>query len=187
MSTELLQNNFERTDEELLLLSVSHPSYFSHIVDRYQKLFLRKATKVLGNRADAEDVVQDTFIKIYKNAEKFQSRDEATFKSWGYAILINTCFSYLKKRKREMYFVEKLESEDLILLAGTQDEFESKLDLDRFVSIVQKIPSMLGRMLTLGVLEGKDYDDIAKLEGVSVGVVRTRVHRAKKEFKKAIS
>jgi RNA polymerase sigma factor (sigma-70 family) len=62
--------------------------------------------------------------------------------------------------------------------------YEQKLDTDYVLSLISKLPVMLGRVLRLYSVEGKSQKDIAKIEGISLGAVRARVHRAKKELKK---
>src|SRR4051812_3634121 len=88
-------------DEDVLYRSVEYPGAFGVLVDRYQKEFLRKVQRIVRNKDDAEDVVQDAFVKIYKNAHTFEVQEGAQFSSWAYKILLNTCFTFCKKRKRE--------------------------------------------------------------------------------------
>ncbi|MBX4197934.1 RNA polymerase sigma factor [Candidatus Parcubacteria bacterium] len=177
-----METHKEKSDSELLALSVNHPSAFGILVDRYQKEFLRKVTFILKNKEEAEDIVQDAFVKIYTHASKFKVQEGATFKSWGYKILLNTCYTYCKKKKREQQFREYIEIDaDLVF---SENEFEKKFDLDQTLSIISKIPVALARMLTLTLLEGKTYEDIAEIENLTPGAVRTRMHRAKREFEK---
>lgn len=179
-----LQELQNKTDAEILVIAIESPSVFKVLVDRYQKDFLRKIQSMLRNREEAEDIVQDTFVKIYVNAKKYRVEHGATFKSWAYKILLNTCYTHLKKRKREREIYE-FQDPDILELAAAESGEEKRLDLDEFMSIVSKVPVMLGRMLTLQVLDGKTNEDIARIEEVSEGTVRTRLHRAKQEFRKA--
>jgi RNA polymerase sigma-70 factor, ECF subfamily len=175
----------QKSDSELLALSVNHPSAFGILVDRYQKEFLRKITFILKSREEAEDVVQDAFVKIYMNASKFQVQEGATFKSWAYRILLNTCYTYCAKRKRDKQFLEYVEHDADLVFA--ENEFEKKFDLDQIMSVISKLPVALARMLTLTLLEGKTYEDIALVEKMTPGAVRTRIHRAKREFEKIVN
>src|SRR3989344_9227290 len=101
----------EYKDEELLTRSLGNPAYFKLIVEKYQAPFLRTALRVVKNREDAEDVVQDAMVRIYRNAEKFKTVEGATFKSWAYRILINTSINVYNKRKRERVAVVSVDSE----------------------------------------------------------------------------
>ncbi|MBI2475670.1 MAG: RNA polymerase sigma factor [Candidatus Taylorbacteria bacterium] len=176
-----------RSDEEILAVSVKNPDIFSVLVDRYQEAFLRKANYIIKNDPEtARDVVQDTFVKIYLNAARFQVQEGATFKSWGYKILINTCFTKYKKLKGEQVFLSDLDPEIQELVPSKYDlnSFEQKLDTDYVLSLISKLPVILGRVLRLYSVEGKAQKEIAKMEGISLGAVRARIHRAKKEIKK---
>ena len=101
----------EKSDEEVLELSIEQPNLFAVLIDRYQEAFLRKAGSVIRNKEDAEDIVQETFTKIYLYAAKFQVQEGASFKSWGYKILMNTSFTHYKKRKRHLGATADLDPE----------------------------------------------------------------------------
>jgi RNA polymerase sigma-70 factor, ECF subfamily len=175
----------EKSDEEILALSVKHPSFFSVILDRYQEAFLRKAEFVLRNREDAEDIVQETFSKIYLHANKFKVRDGASFKSWGYKILLNTSFTRYKKMKRHSGAVFNPDPEWYEAMSDTKTkQFEKEELKDYVISVLSRMPDNLSRVLKLHFIEGRPQEEIARIEGVSVGAIKTRVHRAKKEFKK---
>jgi RNA polymerase sigma-70 factor (ECF subfamily) len=178
------QNITEKTDAELLALSLEHPVYFEIIVNKYRDDFLRKITFMLKSKTEAEDVVQDTFVKIYIHAAKFKVQENASFKSWAYKILINTCYTYCQKRKKERIFVNNLDSDILDESGSLDPAFAKMIDKDRFLSVVTKLPNTFARILRLGVIEGKSQEEIAEAEQISVGAVRTRMHRAKNEFEK---
>ncbi|MBU6390002.1 RNA polymerase sigma factor [Patescibacteria group bacterium] len=176
----------DKSDEELLALSVTDPNVFSVLVDRYQEAFTRKAGRIVSDGETVRDIVQEVFVKIYLNAAKFQIKEGASFKSWGYKILINACFTKYKKLKDERAFLYDLDSEfqELVPSHSEQILHEQKLDSDYVLSLISKLPVILGRVLRLYSVEGKVQKEIAKIEGISLGAVRARIHRAKKELKK---
>ena len=169
------------SDNELLFLSLQNPKVFGQIVDRYQRAFISKAKSIIGNEEDAQDVVQETFTKIYLHAGKFERRAGATFNSWAYKILLNTCFSHHKKYQKEK---RDLSYDDSIELR--EEEYEEESKMDKFILTLSKIPEGAARLLRMMVVEGKSHKDISEIEGVSEGAVRVRVHRAKETFKKAL-
>lgn len=175
-----------KSDSELLALSRTSPAVFGILVSRYQKEFIRKAYRVVRDMDEAQDIVQDVFIRIYKYAHKFKHQEGASFKSWAYTILTNTCYTYCNKKKRRQDFISRADDDMLEMFTAGMGEFESKLDLNQIMVAIGKIPAMLGRMLTLS-LAGKTQEEIAVLEGVPVGTVRTRLHRAKKEVRKIVN
>jgi RNA polymerase sigma-70 factor (ECF subfamily) len=176
----------QKSDSEVLDASLIDPSCFEILVHRYQKEFLRKAVRILRNNDEAEDVVQDTFVRMYKYAHKFKHQEGATFKSWAYTILTNTCFTYCKKNKRRSDFISRADDDMLEMYSVGMGDFETMLDMNQITVAISKIPTLLGRMVTLA-LAGKSQEEIAFLERVPVGTVRTRLHRAKKEIHKVIS
>ncbi len=175
----------EKSDEEILALCVKQPYLFGIILDRYQDAFIRKAEGVLHSREDAEDIVQETFTKIYMNAAKFQIQEGASFKSWGYKILLNTAFTRYQKMKKHRGAVFNPEPEWYEVMPDLKTkQFEKEELKDYVISVLSRMPDHLGKVLHLHFIEGRPQEEIAKIEGVSVGAIKTRVHRAKKEFKK---
>ncbi len=171
-------------DEELLRLSIESPSVFGVLVERYQAPFLRKAYRVLRNQEDAEDVVQEAFTKIYVNAARFQSQEGATFGSWGYKILLNTCYTFHQKRKRISGKRVYMEDELFYNLSEKKDE-EKEMELgDLVATLLSQLPKNLHRVLHLHFIMGYKQQEIADMEGETVGAIKTRVFRAKQELKK---
>ncbi len=175
----------ERSDEELLALSITHPSYFALLVRKYEAAFLRKAVSIVRDEEDATDVVQEAFTKIYLNAKKFKTVEGAQFSSWAYRILINTALTQYQKRKRRGAVTAQLDDEIWQLIPDKNlRQFEKKEFIDEVASVLSRMPAPLARALNLFFLEGKTQEEIAQEEGLTVGAIKTRVHRAKKEFKK---
>lgn len=176
------------SDEELLKESFDDPKKFEALIDRYEDAFLRKAYYILGNKESAEDAVQDAFVKIYKNARRFKPQPGAGFKSWGYRILVNTCFTAYKKAKRAGVFLADLDPEfqELVADRGEKEEAEDRLNRDEVNSFLAKLPESLSGVMRLHFIEGKPHADVAKAVGISEGAVRARVHRAKQELRALI-
>ncbi len=173
------------SDERVLTASVKHPSLFALLVRKYEEAFLRKAISIVREREAAEDVVQEAFTKIYLNAKKFKVVEGAQFSSWGYRILINTALTHYARRKRRSGAEFGLDEEIWALIPDKNlRQFEKKELQDLVASVLSRMPEPMSRALSLFFIEGKTQEEIAKTEGLSVGAVKTRVHRAKKEFKK---
>ena len=171
-------------DEELLRLSIKRPSVFEVLVFRYQVPFLRKARSVLRNNEDAEDSVQETFTKIYMNAGRFEPQEGASFSSWGYKILLNTCYTLHQKRKRTTGKRTYLEDEVLYNLGDKIDEGKNAELRDLVASLLSNLPKHMSRVLHLHFILGYKEQEIAEMEGETLGAVKTRVFRAKRELKK---
>ena len=172
----------EERDEHILRASLKRPVLYEILVDRYQEAFVRKVRSIIGMREEVDDIVQEAFVKIYLNAKRFEVREGASFKSWAYKILLNTTFTHYQKLKKDDGAVLKVEQE---LYESFRDPAVPTRETDDFItSILCRMPKHLGRVLKLHFLDGMPQKEIAALEGVSVSAVKTRIHRAKKEFKK---
>lgn len=182
-STEELKN---ASDEEILRLSQTNPDVFAELVSRYEDAFLRKAKSILYSREDAEEVVQDAFTRIYVYAGKFKSQEGAVFSSWAYTILTRLAFTRYQKLKKKRLVTSEMDPE-LYEKVADEGSFLEDLSVRSEVLIaLSRIPETAARVLRLQFIEGKTQEEIAKLEGSSVAAIKTRVHRAKKEFKKAL-
>lgn len=174
----------ERSDEELLALSLTEPSYFAALVDKYEDAFLRKAERILGEREAAEDAVQEAFTKIYLYANRFKKQEGASFSSWAYRIVINTALTKYQKRKRDRGITVELDPEIYESLPDGVDTKGERELRDEIASVLVRMPAPLARALTSHFLEDKPHEVAAKEAGLTEGAVKTRVHRAKKEFRR---
>src|SRR3990167_5396737 len=115
-----LENNSK--DEEILAASLEKPALFRILVDRYQDAFVRKALGIVRQKEEAEDIVQETFVKIYFNGQKFKKYDGIEFKSWAYKILVNTAISRYRKISKKW----QAESADPLDLELASDNFSTQ-------------------------------------------------------------
>jgi len=171
------------SDEEILAYSLDNPSAFEILLNRYEAAFLRKARTVVITQENAEDVVQEVFVKIYRNGYRFKTVEGASFKSWAYKILMNTSFTHYKKIKNNRDRTIVLETEIYENIADETMDSERTLTKDYVSSILKQMPEHLASVLRMHIIEGLPQKEIAEKEGVSVGAIKTRVHRAKHAFK----
>ncbi len=183
----LLNESAEMSDEQVLLASRRESELFALLVDRYEAAFMRKARSILYSQEDAEEVVQDAFTRIYVYADRFKPQEGASFSSWGYAILIRLAFTRYQKLKKLRGRTMDLEPEAYERLPD-ESTFVEDLSLRNEVLVaLSRIPESASRILKLQFLEGKTQEEIAASEGASISAVKTRVHRAKKLFKEAMT
>ena len=181
-------------DEEVLAISLVSPSAFEILVDRYQSAFLRKAGGIVKREDDAQDTVQETFVKIYLNAKKFKKEKAGdSFKNWAYKILVNCAISRYGKLKKELLVLKPLDMGDsgekvfnLSADYAARENLETKIDNKNFVSeILGKLPNAFSAVLKKYFFGGKSHKEIAAEDGISVVAAKIRLFRAKKAFKKA--
>lgn len=182
---DYLSDEREMPDEEVLALSLKHPSLFAMLVRKYEAPFLRKAMGIIKDAQEAEDIVQEAFTKIYLNAGKFKKQEGAQFSSWGYRIVVNTALTHYAKKKKSREREVELDEEIWALIPDRNlKQFEKKELSDLVASVLVRMPEPLAKALSGFFIEGKRHEEIAAEQGLTVGAVKTRVHRAKQEFKR---
>ncbi len=176
-----MENLSTLSDEALLELSMRSPSAFTELINRYQRQFLSRAQSVTGSRDTAEDVVQDTFVRIYRFAPKFKG-EEGNFRSWSLTILMNVARTHYRKAAKERGHLaplnpdhyESLKDDTILERGGVEDTAK-----DTIRKALKRAPEEVAHILELAFIEDLPYKDIAERLGLSVAAVKTRVHRAK--------
>ncbi|MEK7098917.1 MAG: RNA polymerase sigma factor [Patescibacteria group bacterium] len=172
-------------DEEILVAALYEPAMFEMLTERYQEPLMRAALRVVRNREEAEDIVQEAFVKMYRNAEKFQKLEGIEFKSWAYKVTINTAITHYRRLKRGEFAVEDpgIYQEPGGEFMDTRISFSA--DAKQAVArALDKMPGHLGSVLRRYYLEDKSYRTVAKEENISIPTLKMRLFRAKKLFRK---
>lgn len=190
MTDFLSDDNKNFPDEEILRRSIANPALFSNLVEKYQIPFLRKAQGIVHQKEAAEDIVQETFTKMYLNAGKFKKQEGIEFKSWAWRILVNTSLTHYRKLKKTFGDVSYL---DEILTEDPENEeelgipIENNLDKDDRLGLVKEAIEMLPResadLVKAHYIEDRPYEEIAKKHGISIGALKMKLFRARKVLK----
>lgn len=172
-------------DEEILKASQDEPALFEMLVERYRQPLMRAALRVVKGREEAEDIVQEAFVKIYKNAHQFQKLDGIEFKSWAYKVAINTAITHYRKLKRG----EFLSEDPSVFEKPSEEQFDSHLHeradaKNTIAEILMKVPEHLRSVLEAYYFEDKSYQTIANEHDISIPTLKMRLFRAKRIFKK---
>jgi RNA polymerase sigma-70 factor (ECF subfamily) len=142
---------------------------YAALVDRYYDRCARYAIRMLGNRDDAEDALQATFLRAYRALNRYQERDR--FSAWLYRILVNQCRSVAARRAhRDRVFVRE---EALLLNAPDRTPNWSGEDEE----FVQRVP-LLREAFLLKYIDEMSYEEMSALTGVGVSALKMRVKRA---------
>lgn len=177
----------ELTDEEVLKASAANPALFSLLVDRYQGPLLRAAMGIVRQREEAEDIVQESFTKMYLHAGKFEHQENASFKSWAYRIVINNAISHYRKIRRAREETVPLDPELYENLPG-KENFREREDARILAEqLLAEIPEDMRRAVEMFYFEGKSYQIIAEEEKVPLSTLKMRLFRAKKILKNIIN
>jgi RNA polymerase sigma factor (sigma-70 family) len=169
------------SDEEILKLSYSKPSYFGEIYDRHSKRFMAIAKKTLRSGDDAEDVVQEAFVKIYKYGKKF-SASNGKFRPWANTILKNCLADQINKYKN----VTVEMSEEIENTAADWNQYDYNYgNTGYYQFVLGKIDKAAAEIINLRYNLGKSFKEIAKILNIKNSTARVRVHRSKKMFMEA--
>ncbi len=179
-----------KTDSELVILTLKHEDYFLYLMQRYEGKLMRYIYRITGlGREDIEDVLQEVFLKIYRNLNDFDT--DLKFSSWAYRITHNEAINYSKKRKGKETLSLETDNEDIISLIEVLEsdvnvsEEVAKKDLGEKVrAVLFNLPVKYRDVLVLRFLEDKDYSEISDILKKPMGTVATLINRAKEQFKK---
>jgi len=177
-------NSYEdKTDVELVGLSLANPDYFLGLIKRYEEKLLRYVIRISKfNREDAEDVLQEVFIKTYYNLNGFDK--ELQFSSWIYRIAHNETVSAIRKKVIRPSI--SLEVEDLVKFGDSFDmtkDIDKTLDREIIDKALSKLDEKYREVLVLRFLDEKDYIEIADILKKPVSTVGNLILRGKKLFK----
>lgn len=147
---------------------------YAALVDRYYDRCARFAVRMLGNRDDAEDALQVTFVRAYRALDRYQERDR--FSAWLYRILVNQCRSIAARRAhREKVFVRE---EALLLNAPDRSTSWSGEDEEFVQRVLSELDPLLREAFLLKYIEEMSYEEMSTLTGVGVSALKMRVKRA---------
>ena len=178
----------EREIDQLLVERVQRgdKKAFELLVIKYQRKLMRLVSRLVRDQAEAEDVVQEAFIKAYRALPQF--RGDSAFYTWLYRIGINTAKNYLVTQGRRAPTSTESNSEE----AETFDDGEQLRDINTPESLLatkqiaqtvnvamEALPDELRTAITLREIEGLSYDEIAEAMGCPIGTVRSRIFRAR--------
>lgn len=171
----------DRNDDTYYIDKVlnGEPNYFSFIVEKYQDIVFSIALKVLKNREDAEEMAQESFIKVYKSLHTFKGT--AKFSTWLYRITYNNCISEVRKKKRYFVSTDDVEiSHDVeeLNLDGIPEENRAK-----YIKVaLEKLPEDEYTLILLYYFEDQSIDEISKVTKLSASNAKVKLHRARKKL-----
>lgn len=152
---------------------------FRILYDRYANYALRTAYAITRSRSDAADVVQETFIKVYRNIDTFDLNK--AFKPWFYRILINESRRFLKKNSRESVTT----SSDVLLdyLHQSQNEMKSYENLN---IALEYLPENTRTLLILKYLNAFTEKEIADMLELNLSTVKSRLYKARNDLRASL-
>ncbi len=149
------------------------------LYNQYSKAMYNLAYRILNNREDAEDLLQEVFVECFRNIESF--RFESTFGAWLKKILINKCINHIRKKKIELILTDTLPA------VMEEEEAETIYDTSKIFKCIELLPDGYRIILTLYLLEGYDHSEISQILGISESTSKSQYSRAKGKLRNMIS
>jgi RNA polymerase sigma-70 factor (ECF subfamily) len=189
-----MNRNELKTEISLKALQAGDRSEFARFVDAFSPQVYRLALRILGNPQDAEDVLQNTFMKVLQAIGDFEGR--ASLSTWLYRIAVNEALMLLRRHKPVVQLAMEYEEDNLDLQLPTQftdwcclpeEELlstESKAFLDQ---AVQRLPEKLRVVFILRDMEGLSIRETGQALGLSDTAVKTRLLRARLNLREQLS
>jgi len=155
------------------------------VYNRYQQAMYNTALRIVKNTAEAEDVMQESFITAFSKLNSL--KDNATFGSWLKRIVINNSVSQYHKSKRFVHisdeeFKEEAEEDSYSIYS----EDYTNIKANRVLNCMEKLNTNYSQILTLHFIEGFDYEEICEILQISYANCRTLISRAKESLRKKL-
>ena len=171
------------------------PRAFAEIVKRYDKRLLNFVYRTVGDRERAEDLVQETFVRVYRHLHRFDQTKK--FSTWIYTIAGNLAKNELRNRSRNPMVLfqtivknwdadfRPLEWEDT--RTKPDDLYRKRFVREKVEEAVAELPEHHRTVFVLRELQGKTYEEIAEITGCNLGTVKSRLNRARNNFARIIA
>ena len=176
---------YNTEDINLSELEIEKQKKFENETVPHQDALYNYALKIARNADDAQDLLQETYYKAFKNYHQFENGTNS--KAWMFMILKNTFINDYRKSKREPYkldyeqiqnFYENIKS-DRANENNLDTDFYDNLFDDELTSAIDQLPTKMREVFLLCDLEGYSYEETAELVQCPIGTVRSRLHRAR--------
>lgn len=174
--------SFPHLDDESLIRQIQEGKHeaFGELVNRYSKRFYGIAYRLLFSKNDAEDIVQQAFLKLWERRLFWNPYKKAKFTTWFYRVVVNLCLDHNRKKKpiplcENMEYIDKQDGQEILL-----DEKRKQVLLDRFI---QELPERQQLALTLCFFEGLSNKEAAEIIGIKLKALKSLIMRAKTTLK----
>ena len=178
------KNNFSYKDEELILqFQQGNENAYVELVNRYKNKLINFTFNYLGDRDLAEDIVQETMLKLYEKRHYY--KEIAKFSTWIYTIARNQANTELRKRKRRnISFLSQMtkNGKDFDLDSKSPDlihELHNTYLSKRINKAIQLLPEHFREVIVLRDIQGLSYEDIGLVMDAPLGTIKSRINRAR--------
>lgn len=162
-------------------------SAFNYFVETYQDMAVTIAYRICENRQDAEDIVQNAFVKAYHNLRTFRS--DSKFSTWFYRIVYNTALTHINTSVFNAEFVDykQIDTDNFYSDWDTLSQIEEKERKEIIDKAMNMLPKEDSLLLSLYYLEENPVKDISLITGLSESNVKVKLHRSRKKLAETFS
>lgn len=173
------------SDEKFVKLTLKDPRNYQPLVEKYEKkLICYVKNMIYVNEEDAQDIVQESFIKAYRNLNSYNPKYK--FSSWIYRITHNEAISFLRKNKyRKLEIVNDPELNIFDTIASSLD-LEKESQKDEIDLALSKLDQRYRDVIILKFVEGMDYNEISEILHIPSGTVGSLINRAKVKLRELL-
>lgn len=180
-----MNGNHTNLDDETLLYRIrkGQRDAFSELVDRHAKRFYAIAYRILNNKDEAEDIVQEAFLKLWEKPELWDKTRQAKFTTWFYKIVTNLCLDHNKKKKPVPL------PQDLKIIDGNPkgiDVLEQRQKQAMLEDFIRQLPERQQLALNLCFYEGLSNKEAAEIIDIKVKALQSLIMRAKTTLREKI-
>ncbi len=175
----------ERGNELVESCQRGEPEAFRELFERYKDKVYSVALRYAGDAAIAQDITQETFLKLYSTIGSF--RGESTFESWLYRLVVNCCFDHKRKARRVVPIMNELLSVLRAPDPSILDEVLRSEMSEQVQSVVGSLAPAQRMVIVLRYTQGLSYDEIAGILGCSSGTIGSRLNRVHKVIARRLS
>lgn len=154
---------------------------FDLLYDKYKNMALRTAYLITGSLSDSEDVVQDTFVKVFLHCKELKS--DSGFKAWMMQILVRTAYKAGKKKSRELPDDEVVEKADTKTGQSSLEQILVKEEAQMLSETVRRLPVKQRTVVILFYYQECPVSEIARMLGCREGTVKSRLHVARERLR----
>lgn len=167
------------TEEALVRqLKEGDKTSFDLLYEKYKNMALHTAYLITGNRSDSEDVVQDTFVKVWLHCREL--KNDSGFKAWMMQILVRTAYKSGKKKSRELPDEEIMQKADRGQGFSSMEQVIAREEAETIAGAVKALPIKQRTVVVLYYYQEYQVREIAAMLGVLEGTVKSRLHTARK-------
>ncbi len=187
----MIEVSADTTDEILVQRTLENAEYFAELIHRYQDKLQRYIARLgVRNFEDQQDVLQDIFLKTYRNLQGFDQN--LSFSSWIYRIAHNEAISWYRRRKVRSEGSLVADGDEVLRWLEAVEEpadvlADRQLMIERMNIALAQLEDKYRDVLRLRYFEHKEYDEISDILRIPVGSVGTLLHRGKKQLKTALN